>query len=205
MILILVRSTWTSIKTAWEGASTWFYNTVIKPIEDAWNTTIGAIKGWWNELLTLFGLGAKTNIEVQTTTYEKQIVTREYKNPDGTTTTVDMGGRGLSFGEEEKIINKIGRARGGVFPPNRPFLGVLGDQSSGMNIETPENLLRQVVREESGGAASYNSAGMIQQAVEAVLDKLQITLNVDGQTFGKASIKAINGVQRNAGTILFQM
>ena len=44
-----------------------------------------------------------------------------------------------------------GFARGAVIPPNHPFVGVMGDQTYGNNIETPENLLRQIVREESGG------------------------------------------------------
>lgn len=41
-------------------------------------------------------------------------------------------------------------AQGAVIPPNREFMAVLGDQRSGNNIETPESLMRQVVREESG-------------------------------------------------------
>ncbi len=41
-------------------------------------------------------------------------------------------------------------AQGTVIPPNREFLAVLGDQSSGNNIEAPEGLLRQIAREESG-------------------------------------------------------
>ena len=46
-------------------------------------------------------------------------------------------------------------ATGAVIPPNAPFAAVLGDQRHGNNIETPEALLRQVVREESGGSAVY--------------------------------------------------
>lgn len=42
-------------------------------------------------------------------------------------------------------------AAGAVIPPNQEFLAVLGDQKHGNNIETPESLLRQIVREESGG------------------------------------------------------
>lgn len=41
-------------------------------------------------------------------------------------------------------------ATGAVIPPRQEFLAVLGDQKQGNNIETPESLLRQVVREESG-------------------------------------------------------
>ena len=42
-------------------------------------------------------------------------------------------------------------ATGAVIPPNAPFVAVLGDQRKGTNIETPESLLRKIVREELRG------------------------------------------------------
>lgn len=42
-------------------------------------------------------------------------------------------------------------ATGAVIPPGSEFLAVLGDQKRGTNIETPESLLRQIMREELGG------------------------------------------------------
>lgn len=42
-------------------------------------------------------------------------------------------------------------ATGAVIPPNGAFLAVLGDQTHGRNLEAPEGLLRQIVREEGGG------------------------------------------------------
>ena len=41
-------------------------------------------------------------------------------------------------------------ASGAVIPPRGEFLAVLGDQKKGNNLEAPESLLRQIVREESG-------------------------------------------------------
>lgn len=41
-------------------------------------------------------------------------------------------------------------ATGAVIPPNAPFMAMLGDQKHGNNLEMPEDLLRKVVREESG-------------------------------------------------------
>lgn len=49
-------------------------------------------------------------------------------------------------------------AKGAVIPPRSEFLAVLGDQKQGNNIETPEALLRKIVREESGG---QNSGGNV--------------------------------------------
>ena len=45
-------------------------------------------------------------------------------------------------------------ASGAVIPPRSEFLAVLGDQKNGRNLEAPEDLLRQIVREEVGGNQS---------------------------------------------------
>lgn len=42
-------------------------------------------------------------------------------------------------------------AKGAVIPPRSEFLAVLGDQKQGNNIETPEALLRKIIREETAG------------------------------------------------------
>jgi hypothetical protein len=44
-------------------------------------------------------------------------------------------------------------ATGAVIPPNSQFLAMLGDQNSGRNLEAPESLIRQIVREEAGSGA----------------------------------------------------
>lgn len=58
-----------------------------------------------------------------------------------------------SFGFNIPQIKRISvpkLASGAVIPPNGEFLAMLGDQKNGRNLETPESLLRQIVREESG-------------------------------------------------------
>lgn len=54
-------------------------------------------------------------------------------------------------------------AKGAVIPPNREFLAVLGDQTHGRNLEAPEDLIRQIIREEIGnmgfGDISINFIG----------------------------------------------
>lgn len=39
-------------------------------------------------------------------------------------------------------------ATGAVIPPNAPFMAMLGDQHNGKNLEAPEGLIRQIMREE---------------------------------------------------------
>lgn len=50
-----------------------------------------------------------------------------------------------------KIMTVPKLATGAVIPPNQEFMAILGDQRHGNNIEAPEGLIRQIVREESGG------------------------------------------------------
>lgn len=55
--------------------------------------------------------------------------------------------------EPEAIVSARsipGLATGAVIPPNKQFLAMLGDQKAGRNLEAPEGLIRQIVREESG-------------------------------------------------------
>lgn len=66
---------------------------------------------------------------------------------------------GVYIGADNKIrYNAIPRvkvpalATGAVIPPNQKFLAMLGDQTHGRNLEAPESLIRQIVREETAGA-----------------------------------------------------
>ena len=48
-------------------------------------------------------------------------------------------------------------ATGAVIPPRSEFLAVLGDQKNGRNLEAPESLIRQIIREETGGKTDGNT------------------------------------------------
>lgn len=83
-----------------------------------------------------------------------------------------------------------------MIPPNREFMAVLGDQRSGNNLEAPEDLIRKIVREESGGG----SAELI-QLLQAILSEVKSghVIMVDGSVFGRTAIKTINSVTTSAG------
>ena len=72
-------------------------------------------------------------------------------------------------------------AQGAVIPPNAPFTAVLGDQKSGNNIETPEDLLRQIVRDESGGGT------------------IRVPIYLDGKIVYEAVVKEAKARQRITG------
>lgn len=59
-------------------------------------------------------------------------------------------------------------AKGAVIPPNAPFMAMLGDQRNGTNIETPESLLRQIIREESGNSGNEDVVRLLSELIMAV-------------------------------------
>lgn len=71
-------------------------------------------------------------------------------------------------------------AQGAVLPGGKPFLAMLGDQPAGQtNIETPEKLLRQIVREElstmnSGTDVTINFEGSMSQLARILQPHIEV-------------------------------
>lgn len=153
---------WKKIKEWWGLAKTWFNDNVTAPVkkffsgmwdsitekaETAWdkvrgfavdsvNAMTSAVEGFVNFFIKginlLIGGLNKINIDI----------------PDW---IPNIGGK--SFGFSISAIPEISLprlAKGAVIPPNAEFAAVLGDQRHGRNLEAPEGLIRQIVREESG-------------------------------------------------------
>lgn len=91
-------------------------------------------------------------------------------------------------------------ARGAVIPPNREFLAVLGDQRKGTNIETPEALLRQVMREELGSGAILRELQEIAAAVRAGK-----VLTVDKRQLGRVVQEGLTDLSRAGGGALLPL
>ena len=76
-------------------------------------------------------------------------------------------------------------ASGAVIPPNKEFMAVLGDQNQGNNIEAPENLIRRIVREESGrnGGNKYEIPLKVgrRELARLVIDEAKIIRNETGR------------------------
>lgn len=77
-------------------------------------------------------------------------------------------------------------AKGAVIPPRSEFLAVLGDQKQGNNIETPEALLRKIVREESGGQQSsgnYRFTAQINRRTvfDEIIEEAKLRQNTSGR------------------------
>nr|DAM86964.1 MAG TPA: minor tail protein [Caudoviricetes sp.] len=76
-------------------------------------------------------------------------------------------------------------AKGAVIPPKSEFLAVLGDQKQGNNIETPEALLRKIVREESGSSSGgdYRFTAQINRRTifDEIIDEAKLRRSTSGR------------------------
>ena len=76
-------------------------------------------------------------------------------------------------------------AKGAVIPPRSEFLAVLGDQKQGNNIETPEALLRKIVREESWqqSGGDYRFTAQINRRIifDEIIDEAKLRRSTSGR------------------------
>lgn len=95
--------------------------------------------------------------------------------------SVNFGGVSTLYGRSIPIPKM---ASGGVIPPNREFLAVFGDQRSGNNIETPEALMRQIVREETGNGNSRRLETLMEELISIVSG-----INIGDEVIGRANAR----------------
>lgn len=106
-----------------------------------------------------------------------------------------IGGKHFGFNIKSLDLVQLPRlATGAVIPPNKEFAAILGDQTQGMNIETPEHLLREIIREESGNGALLDLLGDILQAIRSDRDVM-----LDDQRVGKVVKRLLGQQSRAAG------
>lgn len=144
---------WDKVVEIWGGVSAWFKTTVTDPIKEGFKIALDWIKEKWE---TIFNGISK---------FVKGIINTIIDLINGLLQAVVAGINGLI-----NAANRVGSAipgyipipnvvapqipklaSGAVIPPNAEFLALMGDQRHGRNLEAPEELIRQIVREESGG------------------------------------------------------
>ena len=76
-------------------------------------------------------------------------------------------------------------------------MAVLGDQTSGNNIEAPENLIRQIVREETQTSASND---LLREILSAIREGK--VMMVDSVQFAKVTQRSLSNASRASGTPL---
>lgn len=125
-----IKSVWDSIRTKTE--SVW------KRIKNAVKTPVNAIIGFINTMIGAVQSGINAMVHALNNFH--------ISIPDW---VPGVGGKSVGFNLSTVSFSRVPYlAKGAVIPPNAPFMAVLGDQKRGTNIETPEALLRKIIKEE---------------------------------------------------------
>ncbi len=106
-----------------------------------------------------------------------------------------FGGGGVSAQSSSLRVPAL--AQGAVIPPNREFMAVLGDQTSGNNIEAPESLIRQIVREETQTSANND---LLREILSAIREGK--VMMVDSVQFAKVTQRSLSNASRASGAPL---
>nr|DAR37903.1 MAG TPA: minor tail protein [Caudoviricetes sp.] len=184
---------WEDIKEIWSKVSGWFSEKVINPISKAWNTALDGMKnfakGIFNGILGFFesivnglidGLNWFLSGFNSAATWAGKVLGKDWSG----------------IGQVQHIsIPRL--AQGAVIPPNREFMAVLGDQTSGNNIEAPESLIRQIVREETQTSASND---LLREILSAIREGK--VMMVDSVQFAKVTQRSLSNASRASGTPL---
>lgn len=171
-----VKDIWESIKGVFNGVIQFINGVFSADWEEAWNGIKNIFKSVFTGLTNL----AKRPINAIISAFNGvlSIVNGLINKINSIRFVIDVpdwipGIGGASWGFNGFGIPSIGYipylAKGAVIPPNAPFMAVLGDQSNGKNLEMPENLLRKVIREESGKGSGNETI-----KIPVILDGRQI-------------------------------
>ena len=172
---------WETIKKAWGGFTSWFGRTIVQPMVSGFKGAVNSIIGFINGLLSAAANGINSVLKI--------FNGLSYDIPDW----VPVFG-GKKFGFSFQMVNppKIPYlAQGAVIPPNRAFMAVLGDQKHGTNLEAPEDLIRKIVREESGGGGADRP--------------IVFVLKIGKRTLGKAVVGSLNELTRQNGELVLEL
>lgn len=176
-----------SMKAAWTGMGTWYDTNVITPIKSKMET-LSATYAQVNEEMVE---NTKTAWASMVAVVNESITTMQNKinSLEGKTVTVGVVTQnvpsGASFTGDQipaytpdmASLNVPYLARGAVIPPRAPFLAMLGDQSSGTNIEAPLDTIKQAVAEVIGEGfditTTVNFEGTMAQLIRAMFPEIR--------------------------------
>lgn len=203
---------WNKIKDAWNKAGDWFHKHVTEPISNFFSGLWDGIKGAFTRAFDFIKKAFKGYVNGWITMVEsfinffvnginfliKGINKLSFDIPEW----FPVGG-GSKFGFDIPVIPKVQiprLAQGAVIPPNQQFAAILGDQTHGRNLEAPEGLIRQIVREELGNVYSpvlnaINNSNLGKKAT------IMGDVYMDGQKVGRLVAKPVFREGNRAGYI----
>ena len=161
----------------------------------AWQGVKDIFKGVWNGIIGF--LEGAVNLIIQGINWLiRQMNKISVKVPDW---VPGIGGK--SYGVNIPSVSSVSiprLAQGAVIPPNREFMAVLGDQKSGTNVEAPEDLIRKIVREESGNAEML---AVLRKILTATKARQRMYVGKRGERIlAEIAVDGINERMRTSGT-----
>lgn len=203
---------WNKIKEAWNKAGDWFHKNVTEPVGNFFSGLWDGIKGTFTKAFDFIKKAFKGYVNGWITMVESfinffikgiNVLVRginklSFNVPDW---VPGIGGNKLGFNIPQVPQVQIPRlAQGAVIPPNQQFAAILGDQTHGRNLEAPEGLIRQIVREETGNV--YND--VLRAINNSNLGKKATIMGdviMDGQKVGRLVAKPVFREGNRAGYI----
>ena len=191
---------WAGIVGIWNTAGTWFKNNVTDPIRNGFKGALDWVNITWQSTFT----GVKN--------FTKNTVNSIIDFINGMIRAIASGINavvsglntirvtipswipvygGSSWGVNVPYVSapQIPHlATGAVIPPNAAFAAVLGDQKAGRNLEAPEDLIRQIVREESG-QGSQNITINFEGSMAALVRSLKPYIDKENTRVGGSLIQ----------------
>lgn len=148
-----------------------------KGLSDIWNSIWEIIKGVINTIIGGIN-GMVSAVESAVNFIIDAINSLSWEIPDWVPL---VGGETFGFDIPNVSFWKIPElAEGAVIPPNNPFLAVLGDQSSGTNIEAPLDTIKQALQEAmvvGGGQPQVINVYIGQEKIETMVAQANTNLS----------------------------
>lgn len=148
-----------------------------KGLSEIWDNIWGIIKGVINTIIGGIN-GMVSAVENAINFIIDAINSLSWEIPDWVPL---VGGETFGFDIPHVSFWKIPElAEGAVIPPNNPFLAVLGDQSSGTNIEAPLDTIKQALQEAmvvGGGQPQVINVYIGQEKIETIVAQANTNLS----------------------------
>lgn len=196
-----------TMKAAWADMGTWFDANVSSPIRTAIEGVTSAMSSslssmqsetasaWAAMVSTVRNAVSQMQSSINSIT-GKTVYVNVVQSGSAASASVSGGYDGQAYSPTSytpaayNITPKIPYlATGAVIPPRAPFMAMLGDQSNGRNLEAPEELIRKIVREESGSAIDVNTTvnfeGSLSQFIRLLFPEIKTEAHRRGNSLAK--------------------
>lgn len=186
------------LKGMWQAIKDWWYTYIVPAFNAVKDFFSGIFTGIWDFIKKIInsilgGIESMANGVIRGINWVIDALNKlHFDIPDWVPL---LGGKSFGFNINSLSEISIPRlAAGAVIPPNREFLAVLGDQRSGMNIEAPADLIRQIVAEEldkrQAGHGDEQPTWIVEGSMAALVRDLRVYMQKADR---RVSVRLVEG------------